>query len=84
MIDKKSEVWQSVPLWVSLGLLGLRERKQAMLSVVMLIVCGAAFYLYGGWGEPAGLPAFTWFGLYILATGWVAAAIHWVDQKRMW
>jgi len=84
MIDKKSEDWQSVPLWVSFGLLGFKERKQAILSVVMLVVCGATFYLYGGWGEPVELSAFAWLSLYLIVTGWFAAAIHWVDKKRMW
>lgn len=84
VIDKKSEDWQSVPLWVSFGLLGFKERKQAILSVVLLLVCGAAFYLYGGWGEPAALSAVTWLSLYLMATGWFAAAVLWVDKKRMW
>lgn len=84
VIDKKSEGWQSVPLWVSFGLLGFKKRQQAIYCVVMLVVCGGTFYLYGGWGEPAGLSAFIWLSLYLLATVWFAAAIHWVDKKRMW
>lgn len=84
VIDKKSEDWQTVPLWVSFGLLGFKERKQAVLSVLMLVVCGAIFYLHSGWGEPNGLSAFTWLSLYMLATVWFAAAIHWVNIQRMW
>ncbi|MFD2165877.1 helix-turn-helix domain-containing protein [Thalassotalea euphylliae] len=84
MIDKKSEDWQSVPLWVSFGLLGFKERKPAILSVVLLLFCGAAFYLNGGWGDTAALSAVTWLSLYLIATGWFAAAVHWVDKKRMW
>lgn len=84
VIDKKSEEWQAVPFWVSFGLLGFKERKQAILSVLLLLICGAAFYLYGGWGEPVALSAVTWLILYLMATGWFAAAIHWVDKQRMW
>lgn len=84
VIDKKSEEWQSVPLWVSFGLLGFKERKQAILSVAMLLVCGAIFYLYGGWGEPARLSAFIWLSLHLLATAWFAVAIRWVDKKMLW
>ena len=84
MIDKKSEDWQPVPMWVSFGLLGFKERKQAMLSVVMLLVCGAIFYVYGGWGEPTKPSAFLWLSLFLIATGWFAAAIAWVDKRKMW
>ena len=84
VIDKTSEDWQSVPYWVSLGIMGFKERKQAILSIVMLFICGAIFYLYGGWGEPMGLSAFAWFSVYLVATGWFAAAVHWVDKKSMW
>ncbi|MBE1300160.1 MAG: helix-turn-helix domain-containing protein [Alteromonadaceae bacterium] len=84
VIDKKSEDWQSVPLWVSFGLVGIKERNQARLSVAILALCGLLFFAYGGWGEPHKLSAFAWFSVYLLATGWFAAAIHWVDKKSMW
>lgn len=84
MIDKKSEDWQNVPLWVSAGLLGFKERKQTIMSVALLLICGLAFFLYGGWGEPIGIGAVTWFSLYLLAVGWFAGAVRWVDKKGLW
>lgn len=84
VIDKKSEDWQNVPLWVSFGLLGFKQRKQAVISILLLLVCGIAFYFNNGWGEPSGISAFFWFVLYILAVGWFAMAVHWVDKKKMW
>ena len=62
MIDKKSEDWQSVPLWVSVGLLGFKERTETILSIALLLLCGLAFFLYGGWGEPISMQAVLWFG----------------------
>lgn len=84
MIDKASEKWQNVPWWVSCSLLGLKERKQAIISVILLLVCGAAFYLNNGWGNTSNFGAFIWLGMYLLAVGWFAMAIKWVDKKGMW
>ena len=84
MIDKKSEDWQSVPLWVSAGLLGFKDRVQTIVSIVLLVICGLVFFLYGGWGEPIGIGAAAWFSVYLLAVGWFAAAVRWVDKKGLW
>lgn len=84
MIDKKTEDWQNVPLWVSYGLLGLKERKHATLSIVLLFVCGIAFYLNSGWGEPTRLSAMFWLALYVAALTWFAMAVRWVDKQKMW
>lgn len=84
MIDKKSEDWQNVPLWVSAGLLGFKERKQTILSVVLLAICGVAFFLFGGWGEPVGLGSVAWLSMYLVAVAWFAAGVRWVDQKGLW
>ncbi len=84
VIDKKSEDWQGVPTWVSFGLLGFKERKQAVISIVLLLVCGLAFYFNSGWGEPTGFSAFAWLGLYTAAVAWFALAVRWVDKQGMW
>ena len=84
MIDKKSEYWQSVPLWVSVGLLGFKERTETIVSIALLLLCGLAFFLYGGWGEPISMQAVLWFGAYLLAVGWFAAAVRWADTKGLW
>lgn len=84
VIDKKSEDWQNVPAWVSIGLLGFKERKQAMLSIAMLVLCGIVFYVSNGWGAPNSIGAFSWFGLYLIAIGWFALAVRWVDKQKMW
>ena len=84
MIDKKSEEWQQVPLWVSLGVLGFRERKQTFLSIIMLVICGLTFFISGGWGEPISLNASAWLGLYLLAVAWFGAAFRWIDRKGLW
>ena len=84
MIDKKSKDWQHAPLWVSFGLLGFKERKPSIISIVLLFVCGIAFYFNSGWGEPSRLSAFLWLALYMLAVGWFAMAVRWVDKREMW
>ena len=84
MIDKKSEDWQKAPLWVTIGLLGFKERKQSIISVVLLFICGMAFYLNSGWGAPVEVSSFAWLVLYMLAVGWFAMAVRWADQQRMW
>ena len=84
MIDKKSEEWQNAPLWVSCGLLGFKERKQTLISIVLLLVCGIAFYFNSGWGEPFEFSSISWLALYVLAVGWFAMAAHWVEKREMW
>ena len=84
VIDKKSEAWQNVPLWVSCGLLGFKERNQALISIAMLIICGLAFYVTNGWGEAHTIGALMWLCLYLAAIGWFTMAIKWVDKKGMW
>ncbi|MDT0593739.1 hypothetical protein [Glaciecola petra] len=84
MIDKKSEDWQKAPLWVSFGLLGFKDRKQTLLSIILLVICGLTFFVYGGWGEPISLNASAWLGLYLLAVTWFAAAFRWADRKNLW
>ncbi len=84
MIDKKSEDWQTVPFWVSCGLLGFKERKQTIITIAMLVLCGLAFFFFGGWGDPIGADAIAWLGLYLLAVVWFGAAVRWVDKKDLW
>ena len=84
MIDKQTEAWQNVPRWVAYSLWGIKERQYAIISIVLLLICGAAFYLTSGWGDPMNISAVFWFGLYLGAVGWFAMAVRWVDNKRLW
>ncbi|WP_252736267.1 helix-turn-helix domain-containing protein [Aestuariibacter sp. A3R04] len=84
MIDKHSGAWQKVPRYISYSLWGIKERHHAIISIVLLIVCGIAFYLTSGWGDPMSIAAFMWLGVYLAAVGWFAYAVRWVDNKRLW
>ncbi len=84
MIDKNSNEWQSVPLWVSMGLWGFKEKKSTLVTVVMLFLCGILFYANSGWGSPTSFSAFAWFGAYIGVTGWFALAAIWTTKKGLW
>lgn len=84
MLDKNSENWQKAPKWVVFGLLGFKERKQAILTIVLLFISGIGFYLNSGWGAPLAISSVLWLSLYMTAVAWFTIAVRWVDKKGMW
>lgn len=84
MLDKYSENWQKAPKWVSFGLLGFKERKQAIITIVLLLICGVAFYLNSGWGTPLKINSSIWLCFYMAAVAWFTMAVRWVDKKGLW
>jgi transcriptional regulator with XRE-family HTH domain len=84
VIDKESEDWQNVPFWVSFGLIGIKERKKAILCIFTLLICGAAFHLVLGFGAPIGISTFIWLSLYMTAVAWFILAVRWVDKQKLW
>lgn len=84
VIDKASEDWQNAPIWVSFGLLGIKERKKAMLSISLLLICGAVFYFSLGFSAPVSISTFIWASLYITAVAWFILAVRWVDKQKLW
>lgn len=79
VIDKETEAWKQAPLWLSLGVWGIRTRKTAMkfeiLCVVVAFVALAVSFI-----EPT---------LAILNVAWAAAywysvSIRWIDNAGLW
>jgi hypothetical protein len=81
--------WADRPLWVRVGLFGVRGRKVAMCwmygSLVLAIVLAVAWLASGFHGGLAagGLVVGGSLGL-VLAALWYRLAIQWVDEHEGW
>lgn len=79
VIDKNAEEWKSVPLWVSVGLFGLRSRKVALMFELFSALLGA-FGLFGQFVDPRVAPLMTFWA----AAYWYAITIRRVDNEQLW
>lgn len=79
VIDKSTEAWKEVPLWVSLGMWGIRTRKLALAFEIACAIVGLFGFVLGLF-EPALLPISMIWG----AAYWYAVAIRWIDNKQLW
>jgi len=79
VIDKQTEAWKRAPLWVSLGLWGIRRRNAAIVNEKLGFLAGFV-----------GLLGFIGFEyLFVFTTCWItsywsAVSIRWVDNENLW
>lgn len=79
VIDKSSEEWKEVPLWVRASIWGIRKRKTVLLWEIGCALVGL-IGMIGFKFNPA-------FGPFIAAWAsayWFAIAIRWIDNKKLW
>jgi len=62
------------PLWVAIGLWGLKTRAVAWAFVVLSILVATAWIMYWSWSG----------ALIYLAAVWYFLAIRWVDKNSAW
>ena len=71
---RSEEVAAERPLWVAVGLWGLKTRAVAWAFVVLSFLVATGWIMYVGW---MGAIAY-------LATVWYLLAIRWVDKNGTW
>jgi len=79
VIDKKTEEWKRVPLWISMGLWGVKTRKTAIRYEVGCFIVGT-IGLFLGSVFSATQPLAWLLG----AAYWYATAIRWIDNADLW
>ena len=79
VIDKTTEEWNKAPLWVSLGVWGMKTRKSAILFEMVCVLIGA-LGLIGSLIDFRLMPlTFSWAAAY-----WYAISIRWIDNQHLW
>ncbi len=79
VIDKNTEEWNEVPLWVSMGLWGIKTRKTALIYELGCFLFGCIAFIVGLF-----IPEFTSFIALLGAAYWYSISIRWLDNKNIW
>lgn len=79
VIDKTTERWQSVPLWVTSGIWGIKTRKTALKFEYLCAAIGIIGLVGAFFSPPLACFSFAWGSAY-----WYAAAIRWLDNENLW
>jgi len=80
VIDKSLEAWKNTPIWVRMGVWGIRRRKVALRWEIGTAIIGVIGFLVARFLDPQ---------LIILLGGWAAAywhaiSIRWIDNANLW
>lgn len=79
VINKATQEWKKAPLWVSLGVWGMKSRKSALLFEMLCVLTGTVG-LIGSVFDPRALPlTVVWAVAY-----WYAISIRWIDKEQLW
>jgi hypothetical protein len=79
MLDRKSEKWGSAPVWVKIGLWGIKSRRTAQAFEVFCAAFATAAFVGAFFHSPA-VNGAVLFG----AAYWYAVSIRWVDRSGLW
>lgn len=79
VIDKDAESWKEAPLWVRMGVWGIRKRKTVLEYEIACFVLGGIGFVAGIF-KPELLP----FGAIWGAAYWYAVSIRWIDNNKLW
>ena len=79
VINKEAEEWKSVPIWVSMGIWGIRTRKTVLIFEKTSLLLGIIGFV-GGSIFP---PLFA-FSVFFGAAYWYAVSIRWIDNANLW
>jgi len=79
IVDKESDEWLEVPLWVSIGLFGVKSRKASIyiekFCLALGVIGGLAYFAY----PPLSI-LIAFFG----SAYWIAICIRWLDNENLW
>lgn len=82
VIDKSLESWKNSPIWVRMGVFGVRSRKIALRWEIGAAIIGligiAGIVAVRSYPQLIVLSAF-WAAAY-----WHAVSIRWIDNARLW
>ena len=79
VIDKDAEAWKEAPLWVRMGVWGIRKRSAVLRWELACFLIGF-FGLLGMYFHPFMLIFLVFWG----AAYWYAVSIRWIDGKKLW
>lgn len=85
VIDKNAEYWKEAPLWVRLGVWGIRKRSTALKYEIFCALVGLIgfigyFHLFGDLYDALFTYAFILWG----PAYWYAVSIRWIDNNKLW
>jgi hypothetical protein len=79
VLDRKSEKWGAAPVWVKIGLWGIKSRRTALAFEVFCAAFAMAA-LVGAFFNPSAVIGSILFA----AAYWYAVSIRWVDRVGLW
>lgn len=79
VIDKETEEWKQVPIWVSIGVWGIRTRKTALTFEFCCFLVGVV-----GLVASMALPSLINLALFLGSAYWYAVSIRWIDNANLW
>ena len=79
VIDKETEAWKQAPLWLSLGVWGIRTRKTAMIFEILCVVVGFVALAVSFIEPTLAILNLAWAAAY-----WYSVSIRWIDNAGLW
>ncbi len=79
VIDKTTENWQRAPIWVTIGMWGIRKRSTAILIEKLCVLIGVLGFL-----AHVTIPKFTPLVVFWFSAYWLAVSIRWIDKEGFW
>ncbi len=79
VLEKESDAWKAVPVWVRAGLWGVRKRNIAIRCELIALGVGLT-----GLALSFISPGSSMLMAFLGAAYWMAASIRWVDNALMW
>lgn len=81
VIDKSLESWRHTPIWVRMGVWGIRRRKVALRWEIGAAIIGAMGLITGNLLQH---PQLIHLLAFWMAAYWHAASIRWIDNEKLW
>ncbi|MGM0630193.1 MAG: helix-turn-helix domain-containing protein [Pseudomonadota bacterium] len=79
VIDKDAETWKETPLWVRMGVWGIRKRSTVLKWELICFFIGC-LGLVGVYFHPFLVMFLVFWG----SAYWYAVSIRWIDSKKLW
>lgn len=79
VIDKEGESWKEAPVWVRVGVWGIRNRK-----TVLKYELGCFLFGLIGFIGMQFSPVFAFLLAFWGAAYWYAVSIRWIDNSKLW
>jgi transcriptional regulator with XRE-family HTH domain len=79
VIDKSTEAWKEVPLWVRAGIWGIRKRNTVLRWEIGCVLVGLIGIIGFKFNPAFGPIIISWAAAY-----WYAISIRWIDNNKLW